>query len=227
MCLPDHYWFCWSFVTFLYIYILLYLIRLNQKQIFHIAGSSYSSNRHFVNTQNWPEIIIPRFYLCCVLLWFDNVWFPSPVLLHPNWGKQVICFWRMHSVNPQEIRYNYNTLQWRHNERDDASNHRRLECLLNRLFRRRSKKTSKPRVTGLCERNSPVTGDAENISIWWRHHENKAQTNHLHHSDDVQKLPKCSGAYAIEPRDLVWYCWYTIRLKALLSQHPRQCRPSS
>ena len=34
-------------------------------------------------------------------------------------------------------------LQWRHNERDAVSNHRRLDCLLNRLFSRRSKKTSK------------------------------------------------------------------------------------
>ena len=38
---------------------------------------------------------------------------------------------------------------------------------------------SKLRVTGLCEGNSPVTGEfsaqrasnAENVSIWWRHHE--------------------------------------------------------
>ena len=41
------------------------------------------------------------------------------------------------------------SLQWRHNELDGVSNHR-LDCLLNRLFRRRSKKTSKLRVTGLC-----------------------------------------------------------------------------
>ena len=32
------------------------------------------------------------------------------------------------------------SLQWRHNERDGVSNHRRIECLLNRLYRRRSKK---------------------------------------------------------------------------------------
>ena len=45
--------------------------------------------------------------------------------------------------------------------------------LLNRLFRRRSKKTSKLRVTGLCAGNSPGTGEfpaqmasnAENVSI--------------------------------------------------------------
>ena len=48
------------------------------------------------------------------------------------------------------------TLQWRHNERDGVSNHQHLDCLLKRLFRRRSKKTSKPRVTGLCARNSYV-----------------------------------------------------------------------
>ena len=33
------------------------------------------------------------------------------------------------------------------------------DCLLNRPFRRRSKKTSKLRVTGLCVGNSPVTGE--------------------------------------------------------------------
>ena len=52
------------------------------------------------------------------------------------------------------------------------------QCLPNRLFGRRSKKTSKLRVTGLCVRNSPRTGEfpaqmasnAGNVSIWWRHH---------------------------------------------------------
>ena len=56
--------------------------------------------------------------------------------------------------------------------------HQRLDCILNRLFRCRSKKIPKLRVTGLCEGNSPVTGEfpaqrvsnAENVSIWWRHH---------------------------------------------------------
>ena len=49
-------------------------------------------------------------------------------------------------------------LQWRHNERDGASNHQRLNCLLN-LFGRRSKKTTKLRVTGLCVGNPPLTGE--------------------------------------------------------------------
>ena len=50
----------------------------------------------------------------------------------------------------------YSTLQWRQNERASVSNHQPHDCLLNCLFRRRSKKTSKLRVTGLCAGNSPV-----------------------------------------------------------------------
>ena len=69
-------------------------------------------------------------------------------------------------------------LHWRHNERDGVSNHQPHGCLLNRLFRHRSTKTSKVRFTGLRAGNSPVTGEfpaqmasnAENVSIWWRHH---------------------------------------------------------
>ena len=55
--------------------------------------------------------------------------------------------------------------------------HRCLHCLLNRLFRCRSKKTSKLCVTRLCEGNTPVTSgfssqrtsNDENVSIWWCH----------------------------------------------------------
>ena len=69
-------------------------------------------------------------------------------------------------------------LRWRHNELDGDSDHQPHDCLLNRLFGCRSKKTSKLRVTGLCAGNSPGTGEfsaqmasnAENVSIWWRHH---------------------------------------------------------
>ena len=71
------------------------------------------------------------------------------------------------------------TLQWRHNERDGVSKHQSCVFLLIRLIRRRSKKTSKLRDTGLCVGNSPVNGEfpaqsasiAENVYIWWRDHE--------------------------------------------------------
>ena len=46
-------------------------------------------------------------------------------------------------------------LQWRHNDHNCVWNHQPRGCLLSRLFRRRSKKTSKLRVTGLCVGNSP------------------------------------------------------------------------
>ena len=73
----------------------------------------------------------------------------------------------------------YTTSRWRHNGRVGVSNHQPRDCLLNRLFRRRSKKTPKLRVTGLCAGNSPGTGEfpaqmannAEKVSISWRYHE--------------------------------------------------------
>ena len=82
---------------------------------------------------------------------------------------------RIWSLNDSHIR----SLQWRHNGPNGVSNHQHHDCLLNRLFKRRSKKTSKLRATGLCAGNSPVTGDfpakmasnAENVSIWLRHHD--------------------------------------------------------
>ena len=52
------------------------------------------------------------------------------------------------------------------------------DCLLTCLFRRRSKKISKLRITGLCEGYSSVTGifpaqrasNADSVSIFMRHH---------------------------------------------------------
>ena len=89
-----------------------------------------------------------------------------------------------------------NSLQWRHNDHDCVSNHQPRGCLLNRFFRRRSKKTSKLRVTGLCVGNSPGTGEfpaqrasyAENVSIWWRHH--VKPTNQRKPTDQPTNQPK-------------------------------------
>ena len=99
------------------------------------------------------------------------------------------CDHELHIVGEQptdytvEVRHGHfaeiMTLHWRHNDRVGVSNRQPHGCLLNRLFRRRSKKTSKLRVTGLCPGNSPMTGEfpaqmacnADNVYIWWRHHE--------------------------------------------------------
>ena len=83
-------------------------------------------------------------------------------------------------------------LQWRHNGHDGVWNHQPQDCLLNRLFRRRSKKASKLRVTGLRAGNSRVTGefpaqmasDAENVSIWWCHH-------------GKEQMDICEGKYVV------------------------------
>ena len=65
------------------------------------------------------------------------------------------CIWLdMHYCCGPEL-----SLRWRHNGRDSVWNHQPHDCLLNRLFSRRSKKTSKLRVTGLCAGNSPGTGE--------------------------------------------------------------------
>ena len=69
-------------------------------------------------------------------------------------------------------------LQWRHDGRNGVSNHQPHDCLLGRFFfRRRLKKTSKFRVTGLCGEFTvdpwflaQRASNAENVSIWWHHH---------------------------------------------------------
>ena len=120
------------------------------------------------------------------------------------------------------------SIQWAHNEPDGDSNHRRFDCLLNRLFRFRSKKTSKLRVTGLCGGNSPVTGgfpsyrarNAENISILWRHHDKarvhfalgvhicfEEKFNCIHKSYPLPRPYEQTVIYQVKrPFILIWLC---------------------
>ena len=66
------------------------------------------------------------------------------------------------------------TFLWRHNGSGSVSNDQPHDCLLNCLFRLRSKKTSKLRVTGLCvpgEFPAQMASNADNVSIWWHHHD--------------------------------------------------------
>ena len=89
-------------------------------------------------------------------------------LMYPPSLKSISCMCFLESVS----------LQWRHNRYDGVLNQQPRNCLLDCLFRRRSKKTSKLRVTGFCGRNSLVTGEfptqrasnMENVPIWWCHH---------------------------------------------------------
>ena len=116
-----------------------------------------------------------------------------PIVSEPVWNMSDLFHQNVTYQNPNQLtrpqRMQYLPLRWRHNGRDSVSNHQPHDCFLNLLFRRRSKKTSKLRVTGLCAWNSPGTGEfpaqmvsnAENVSIWWRHHAitNPSSTGHL------------------------------------------------
>ena len=61
------------------------------------------------------------------------------------------CIQIIDKFSALQFPYVYRLLQWRHNELDVVSNYQPHNCLLNCLFRHRSTKTSKRRVTGLCE----------------------------------------------------------------------------
>ena len=82
-----------------------------------------------------------------------------------------------HNLHIQGIVNKVRSIDWCHNGCDDVLNHRHLDGLLNGLFRRRSNKISKLRVTGLFEGNSLVNDEfpslmaskAGNVSIQWRH----------------------------------------------------------
>ena len=69
----------------------------------------------------------------------------------------VIHRWPVESSQKGPVTQERFTLQWRHNGRDGIANHQPHDCLLYRLFRQRSKKIWKPRVSGLCAGNSLVT----------------------------------------------------------------------
>ena len=100
------------------------------------------------------------------------------------------------------------SLQWLCNGRNVVSDDQPHYWLRNHLFRHRSMKTSKLRVTGLCEGNSQVTGEfpaqrasnAENVSIWWRHH--------------VGNSPLSAHSFP----DQLWVFWTTVPAGHIVNQ---------
>ena len=93
------------------------------------------------------------------------------------------------------LEYVNDASQWHHNGRHGVSNHQPHHCLLNRLFRHRWTNTSKIRVTGLCEGNSPVTGEfpaqmASNadmcVHLMTSSWSNVFQINHVKHMNKIR-----------------------------------------
>ena len=110
------------------------------------------------------------------MAWCQQKMFPWEITVSKwqwrhNIHEQYINAWLCYTVAVRNVW----PLQWRHDERYGISNHQPCDCLLDRLFRRTTKKIPKLRVTGLCATISPVTGEfsaqrtsipnAENVSI--------------------------------------------------------------
>ena len=71
------------------------------------------------------------------------------------------------------------------------------------------KKTSKFHVTCIGEGNSTVTSNAENVSIWWRHHAKMIHGNSMERSrSDIFELRNCYShilAYCSSPSNCLIY----------------------
>ena len=78
------------------------------------------------------------------------------------------------------------------------------------------KETPKLRVTGLCVENSPVTSEfpaqmasnAENVSIWWRHHDSDSnQMTKMDCNNQEKELPPQSSLLkqSLEMPYLEWF----------------------
>ena len=113
-----------------------------------LAASEHSLSHRTARTQKHTKTHTVKYQKCAL---------STPVVpLLQCWSKVKIC---LHWTQVSRVLLVVNrlvSLRWRHNERDGVSNHQPHGCLLKRLFRRRSKRTSKLLVTGLCEGNSPV-----------------------------------------------------------------------
>ena len=153
--------FSWSCITWVWHY-----VHVNIKKVFHTLRCI------------WKIILMPvAYYDACYFITFRPEWKTSLASLINRTCKRYDWFEYCVMFNHMKHSSRY-ALRWRHNGRDSVPSHQPHDCLLNRLFRRRSKKASKLRVTGLCAGNSPGTGEfpaqmasnAESVCTWWRHH---------------------------------------------------------
>ena len=116
-----------------------------------------------------------------------------------------------HAVNAcTQAWWPHSALQWRHNERDGVSYRRRLYCLRSGLFQAQIKESTKsPRHWPLCGEFTgvrwiprPKDNNAENASIWWRHHEAWRV-----HSDLMALHPGLIAAFKIDGHIQAWWLY--------------------
>ena len=135
-------------------------------------------------TRAWHLVVINGFVVLIRVLFYSShsksfcgrkKYFRVPIYTQES--QWLLPAWHGIFIRPRYVEMQQkNTLNFHYN--DGVLNHQPHHCLLNRLFRPRTKKTSKLLVTGLCVGNSPMTGEfpvqmtsnAANVSIWRRHH---------------------------------------------------------
>ena len=176
--------------TDIYVYIYIYFVLLTWTKSRNVGGSwRHSCDVNvmpcYSNQETWiciSGIILGICSANCYAHTQNEPWYLHVIIPRQ---RNIACYWDVF------------LLRWRHNGRYSVSNHQSHDCLLNRL--RRSEKTSKLRVTGLCAGNSPGTGEfpsqmasnAENVSIWWRHHLQITLPFHVYNNivADVMAIP--------------------------------------
>ena len=154
--------------------------------------------------------LIPHIDMYCLdflLLFLQS--FLAPSALYSDFPETLSCLFINTLTEHILISNDPKSLQWRHNRRDCVSNHQGHDCLLNRFFGRRSKKTPKLRDTGFCAGKSPMAGEflaqmcsyAENVSIWWRKYD---ETSRPRVQPDIFKTNHINNVY-----------WFTFDLVAV------------
>ena len=88
---------------------------------------------------------------------FDYIVHQTYVRFHLFYDISISWFVNPPAIQPLLHQLESHSLRRCHNGRDSVSNHQPRHCLLSLLFRHRSKKASKLRVTGLYMGNSPGT----------------------------------------------------------------------
>ena len=135
-----------------------------------------------INSHIWPQFafglglhLILVFHHKCVEQCISIPWYTSlscNTSCAYKWLPITICavsLWR-HS--------NTTSLHWRHNDHDGVSNHQPHGCSLNRFQTQIKENIKAPRHWPLCgeftgtgEFPAQRASYAENVSIWWRHHD--------------------------------------------------------
>ena len=112
------------------------------------------------------------------------------------------------------------SLRWRHNGCDGVSNHLPHGCLLNLLFGRRSKWTSKLRLTGLCVGNSPESG------AWTNGPTNNRDLRPAHYGVIVMTCPLPNILDISQSHKIRYWTQYYNFVKTLNSQMTPHIAPS-